>query len=92
MASFDTTAPTPALAGIKVYVKHQVSCVMHHVPECHAEYSVSGQQLYCRVPLITLHSAILLQVYISHRISHRAAKVKRWQSLLPGLGAQLLEV
>ncbi|KAL3162472.1 hypothetical protein ABBQ32_010134 [Trebouxia sp. C0010 RCD-2024] len=32
-----------------------------------------------------------IKVYVSHRISHRAAKIKRWQSLLPGLGAELLE-
>lgn len=37
-------------------------------------------------------SVCSVQVYVSHRVSHRAAKIKRWRRLLPVLGAQLLEV
>lgn len=78
--------PTVALQGVKVrllsrQVAVTVSTTLSSTCVRQVQRRAARQQSIC-----------LLQVYVSLGLSHRAAKVERCRRLLPGLGAQLLEV
>lgn len=97
MTASETTSSTLALADIKVCLKHQSTShasqyTYSTAPSVMLKGALRDDDCVIRFPMFTLASASSVQVYVSRRISHRAAKIKRWQSLLPGLGAELLEV